>query len=190
LIGVRDDALTFGLSLAPEALIPMALRNSPVGAVVEVSPAQAEWARRLGALVASRGGAALVIDYGRSDPGAGDTLQALKAHRKVDPLACPGEADLTAHVDFPAVVEAARQAGALTTAVAPQGAFLMSLGLAERAERLAAAEPQQSSALLSQVERLAGPEAMGVLFKALAIHQPGLTPPGFEAGAAEGAPPR
>ncbi len=82
------------------------------GAVLEVSPAQEAFAAELGARIAGEGGAALLIDYGREAPGAGDTLQALKGHRKVSPLDTPGEADLTVHADFPAVAAAARAAGA------------------------------------------------------------------------------
>ena len=66
----------------------------------------------LGARLARDGGAALVIDYGRDKPGFGDTLQAVRRTRYADPLRQPGEADLTAHVDFAALARAAADAGA------------------------------------------------------------------------------
>jgi NADH dehydrogenase [ubiquinone] 1 alpha subcomplex assembly factor 7 len=60
--------------------------------------------------------------------GAGDTLQALKAHQKVSPLAEPGQADLTVWADFPAVLAAAVEAGAATGPILTQGAFLQGAG--------------------------------------------------------------
>ncbi len=101
--------LAFGLSLS---LAGAALPDAALGDLVETSPAQEAFGAELGALIARQGGAALLIDYGRAAPGPGDTLQALKGHQKVDPLASPGEADLTVHADFPAVAAAARRAGA------------------------------------------------------------------------------
>src|SRR5205085_1246895 len=84
--------------------------------------------------------APLLIDYGRAEPGFGDTLQALKRHEKVDPLACPGEADLTVHADFPAVMAAARGAGA-ETAILTQAQFLANMGVGARTEALLRARP-------------------------------------------------
>jgi len=127
-----------------------------------------------------QGGAALLIDYGRDKPGPGDTLQALRAHRKVGPLESPGEADLTVHADFPAVAAAARRAGAHTTAILTQGELLGRLGLYERAEALGRRHPDRAEILQRQLERLTAPDQMGSLFKALAIHSPGLAAPGFE----------
>ena len=67
-----------------------------------------ELARRL----AAQGGAALIVDYGYAGPSGGDTLQAVSRHAFADPWAAPGEHDLTAHVDFAALAEAARREGA------------------------------------------------------------------------------
>ena len=177
-VGLDDRGeLAFGLSAMPGGAAPMA---AEVGELVEVSPAQELFAAELGALIGRQGGCALLIDYGRSEPGPGDTLQALKGHRKVDPLACPGQADLTVHADFPAVTVAARSAGAHTTAILTQGELLGRLGIYERAEALARRHPDRAEILERQVERLTAPDQMGGLFKALAVHAPGLTPPGFE----------
>ncbi len=88
--------------------------DAPLGAVVEQSPAQAALGAELGARIARHGGAALFIDYGRDAPGFGDTLQALHAPPEGRPAGQPGEADLTVHVDFPAVAAARREAGART----------------------------------------------------------------------------
>ena len=173
-VGLAEDGLAFGLR-------PVALPHAPEtppGLVCETSPAQQAFGRTAGELIAREGGAALLIDYGRAEPGFGDTLQALKRHEKVDPLACPGEADLTVHADFPAVLAAARQEGA-QTAILTQGEFLRRLGIEHRAAALTAARPDRAETLTRQLDRLTGPDQMGELFKAACVFA-GLTPPGFE----------
>lgn len=186
---VRDDAgwrerrigldasgdLTFGLAPAPHGFSPPeALAALPPGSLVEVSPAQEALGAEVGARVATDGGVALFIDYGRDRPEPGDTLQALQGHRKVDVLASAGAADLTVHADFPAVAAAARAAGAATTAIRGQGDFLRALGLDLRAAALAKVRPDQAETLARQHHRLTDPDEMGTLFKVLCVHQPGL----------------
>lgn len=154
--------------MALDALVPTALRGAPAGAVVELAPAAGAIAAEIGARLASRGGAALVIDYGYAGPSTGDTLQAVKAHAFADPFADPGEADLTAHVDFTALAQAARPARAWGPV--GQGALLTALGIGARTEALAArATPEQAALLRSGSERLTRDDAMGSLFKALAL---------------------
>jgi SAM-dependent MidA family methyltransferase len=160
---------------------------APEGAVREVSEAGLALAAGLAARCAAQGGAALILDYGPAESGFGDTVQAVAGHRPADPLAGPpGHADLTAHVDFAALGAAARAAGAAVRGPLPQGVFLQRLGLMTRAAMLAQAAARagnRSAAglLLSGAERLVAPEAMGRLFKALALCHPALPPlPGFE----------
>jgi NADH dehydrogenase [ubiquinone] 1 alpha subcomplex assembly factor 7 len=149
------------------------------GMVLEVSAAQEAFGSELGAILAREGGAALLIDYGRSEPGFGDTFQALSSHTKVDPLAEPGAADLTVHADFPTVLAAAEAEGC-QTAIAPQGMFLKRLGIEHRAAALARAKPERSDILKRQMDRLIQPDQMGDLFKAATIYKTGQDqPPGF-----------
>jgi SAM-dependent MidA family methyltransferase len=131
-------------------------------------------------------GVALLLDYGPAASGFGDSLQALRAGVPADPLGPAGEADLTAHVDFAAVGAAARGAGAVVHGPLPQGVFLTRLGLFQRTGVLARGQPAgRASALMDAASRLAEPARMGRLFKALALGSPGgVTPPGFEQGAA------
>jgi SAM-dependent MidA family methyltransferase len=152
----------------------------PIGTLVESSPAQAALGAEIGHRVTCDGGAALLIDYGRDAPGPGDTLQALKAHEKVSPLAEPGQADLTVWAEFPAVLAAARQAGAATGAILTQAAFLKGLGVEARAQALAAARPDQADTLARQLDRLTGGAQMGELFKVVCLFAPSLSPPLFE----------
>jgi SAM-dependent MidA family methyltransferase len=149
------------------------------GEVREWSPALEALGREVGALVVRTGEAALFIDYGRDADGPGDTLQSLRGHAKEGPLDHPGAADLTAHVDFPAFLAAARGAGARTTAISTQGDFLLRLGVGLRAQRLTAARPDQAAVIARQVDRLIAPDQMGALFKVAAIHARGLSPPGL-----------
>ena len=120
---------------------------------------------------------ALLVDYG-GEAELGDTLQALRDGRPADPFAHPGSADLTAHVDFAGLRAAAIAAGAAVHGPLAQGLFLTRLGLYARIRQLAAAD----GGAIEAGNRLAQPERMGLLFKAMAITPPGLPiPPGFEA---------
>ena len=178
-IGVEDDgALVFGLTAATGFTPPP--WPVQIGQTVETSSAQISFAGGVADRVVRAGGCALLIDYGRDAPGPGDTLQALTAHRKVDPLAEPGHADLTQWADFPTVQAAARQAGAVSPALLTQGDFLTLLGIEVRAERLQQGRPDQAAVIDRQLDRLIGPDQMGRLFKVAAIHAPGFTAPGFE----------
>ena len=151
-----------------DALVPSALRPAPVGSVYELAPAATAITAEIGARLDAHGGAALVIDYGHSGPTTGDTLQAVKEHAFADPFSDPGEADLTTHVDFTAIRLAARPARAWGPV--GQGEFLGALGVAARTEALAAhAPPEQAERLRSGTARLTRDDAMGSLFKALAL---------------------
>ncbi|MEO8811912.1 MAG: SAM-dependent methyltransferase [Caulobacteraceae bacterium] len=150
------------------------------GSIREVSDALADMGAVVGGVVSRTGGAALFIDYGRDRADLGDTLQALRGHEKHDPLEGPGAADLTAHVDFPAFIEAACGAGGAAAEIRSQRAFLRTLGIDARAAALSTARPDLADTIGRQLERLIGEEAMGLLFKAVCVHAPGLSPPGFE----------
>ena len=134
----------------------------------------------LGAHLAQHGGVALIIDYGgwRS---LGDTFQAVRHHEATDPFAAPGEADLTAHVDFEALTRAAHPAA--VSQLIPQGVLLEQLGITGRAQQLA--QNLTGATLETHIaahRRLTHPQEMGTLFKAIALYQPGTPPPpGFDA---------
>ena len=176
-IGLEDGRLVFGLAPAPP--LADAPEIAPEGAVFEHSPAQEALGSEIAARIAREGGAALLVDYGRAQAGLGDTLQAVRAHAREHPLANPGEADLTVHADFPAVLAAARREGIETAGPVGQGRFLRALGLEARAGALARAQPDEAPRIRRQVERLSAPDQMGELFLVAALHSPGLQPPGF-----------
>ncbi len=168
-----------------DEIVPAALRDAAVGSIVETAPVSAAVMRACAFRLARQGGAMLVIDYGYAGPAVGDTLQAVKAHRFADPFADPGEVDLTTHVDFTALADAARPAGAAVTAVATQGDWLQRLGIDARLQSLAAAAPTRAAELQGQRDRLVAADAMGELFKVMAITAPGWPhSTGFTGGAA------
>lgn len=176
MVGVSNGVLCFGRA-APVGIAALQhrLADTQPDEIVELCPAATAIMQAISARIAAQGGLALILDYGDWTSG-GDTFQALKAHRFADPLAEPGEADLTAHVDF-AALAACCAAHRYTS----QGALLTALGLPQRAAQLAAR--LSGEALIQHqaaTRRLTAPEEMGRLFKALAVF-PANTPlpPGF-----------
>lgn len=169
--GLRPDAEPGALSSAP---LSAHLAQSAEGSMLEICPSGLAIAAEIGARLSTSGGAALFIDYGHAG-GLGDTLQALKSHSFDDPLAHPGEADITAHVDFAALASAALHAGARAFGPITQGALLERLGIESRAKRLKQnASNAQQAAIDAATTRLAGSAKgdMGELFKALALVHP------------------
>jgi NADH dehydrogenase [ubiquinone] 1 alpha subcomplex assembly factor 7 len=177
-----DGGLAFTETPLTDTEMPTgAPREAPLGAVWEASPAGRTTAAALGARIEGQGGAALIFDYGHGG-GLGDSFQAVRAHKYADPLDQPGETDLTAHVDFGALAQAACAAGAVAFGPVAQGRLLLTLGLAERAAMLTTdAEPEIQARIQSEVRRLVAPTEMGAIFQALALAAPGApVPPGFE----------
>ena len=151
------------------------------GEVVETSPAREAVVRSIATCLAEKGGVALMIDYGHERFAPGDTLQAVRNHRFSPVLADPGEQDLTSHVDFEAVAEAAEYSGAKATPVVGQGEWLIGLGIEARAQALCRANPDRAGEVEAALHRLTSPDEMGTLFKVIAIHSPDWrAPAGFE----------
>lgn len=155
------------------ALIPPLLRKQAVeGDIFEVAPARTALMTQLARGIMARGGAALIIDYGHTEPGLGETLQAVKAHEYVSVLHDPGSVDLTSHVDFHALAAAAKAADCKVFGPVIQGDFLASLGIGARAASLIKASgtmPDLADQIADGVGRLIMPEHMGALFKVMAI---------------------
>ncbi|MDQ3075491.1 MAG: SAM-dependent methyltransferase [Pseudomonadota bacterium] len=140
------------------------------GSVREVSPVRDAAAAALADHLARHGGAALIVDYGYAEGETGDTLQAVRGHGFADPLVDPGEADLTAHVDFAALASAA--SGCAVTRVVSQGSWLETLGIGPRASALAARNPDQTEAIGAARRRLCDAAEMGQLFKVIGLRHP------------------
>ncbi len=184
-VGLTGDGSTLRFVLAPDPVagsLSGELADAAIGSVAEICPAGRVLAHDIGARVVSFGGAALIVDYGTTQPGAGETLQAVRRHRGHDVLESPGAADLSARVDFVALAAAAEGAGAAAYGPLEQGRFLAALGIRERIAALTkGCALAEAEALRSGAERLTDPAQMGSLFKVLAIAHPDLTTPaGFE----------
>lgn len=165
--------------VAPEALMHR-LSDTRDGDIVELHETAKSCAAHIGNLINTCGGTALIFDYGDWHS-LGDTLQAVSNHQSVDPFTIPGETDLTTHVDFEALAQAATPAK--YSRLTPQGIFLERLGITQRAEKLA--QNLMGDALNTHVkayQRLTSPKEMGTLFKVIALYPDGASPsPGVEA---------
>jgi len=155
-----------------DAAVPEDRREAPVGTIIETCPAAAAVVQETARRLAEQGGAALFIDYGHDAVTDGSTLQAVKAHAKVDPFENPGEADLTALVDFATARAIAEDCGARWLGTIGQGAWLKALGADARARALGQLAPQHATALWVAKERLCAPDQMGTLFKVMGLAAP------------------
>lgn len=176
LVGIEGEGLSFQLSAQP---VPLPLPEAPD--FYEVSPLALSLVQQLAAHIAKHQGAGLIVDYGYQTPSGHDTLQAVQAHRSVDPLEGAGTRDLTAHVDFSALRLAVEKQGAFPSAVIGQGDFLRSLGIDIRARQLKMSCGLDGAYKIeAELSRLTDERQMGSLFKALAFSSPQIKDiPGF-----------
>lgn len=188
--GMREKRVSWNLEknsfefilAEPGLMLAKSGTTIPEGTVMEHSPACRSVMRKLAGHIKQHGGAALVIDYGYLGEAHHDTLQALKSHLFHPVLSDPGEADITAHVDFTSLMDIAREAGNIVSPLTNQGEFLIRMGAQLRLEILLRhATPEQRENLTSGLNRLIAPQAMGELFKVMGfvhdarIELPGLT---------------
>jgi NADH dehydrogenase [ubiquinone] 1 alpha subcomplex assembly factor 7 len=171
-----EGKLTFGTAAEPtphfEILLPPLVRAAPLGAVFEWRP-DAEM-MKIASRIRDQDGAALIIDYGHVRSDAGDTFQAIASHTFADPLSAPGQADVTAHVDFQALARAAEDMGARVHGPVTQGEFLKRLGIETRALALMAKTTHEvSQDIAAALKRLTGGGrgGMGSMFKVLGISE-------------------
>ena len=187
-VALTDEGLCFEAGRDTLDINDAAPRDLRTDDILEFNPAAMSFVDILSARLSSEPGAALFVDYGYERQAAGDTLQAVRRHGFADPLEAPGEADLTAHVDFGTLAARAAAGGCAVFGPVSQAAFLRSLGIAERtAALLQNADPEQANSVYAGTQRLIDPAAMGTLFKALAItHDGAATPAGFETHSVSG----
>ncbi|WP_093186839.1 class I SAM-dependent methyltransferase [Pseudovibrio sp. Tun.PSC04-5.I4] len=179
-VGLNDDQeLAIGIGSGTLSPVDVAKANlqAKLGDTLEVSPASNAIASSIAQRIKENGGAALVIDYGYSKTATGDSFQAMKSHEYVSVLEHCGEADLTAHVNFQALANAAKAEGAHAHGPIGQGDFLLALGLLERAGQLGAGKSTlDQDQIRKDVERLAAPDKMGTLFKVLCLTASAIQP--------------
>lgn len=175
-IGYNNDNKNFHFMAAAENFDPAPIADmlppdDPMaGDIFEYSPESWRWANQMIHQIRTYGGSALIIDYGHLQSGYGDTFQAVMKHEKIDPLAHPGDADLTCHVDFSALRKIVKKSGLHVHDYTTQGEFLKRCGIETRLQQLMkAATPAQQESLQSGMHRLTLPSQMGSLFKVLSF---------------------
>ena len=187
MVTLEDEKLRFGVSPAVisetvQTTLPHAQEDAKNDELLEVCPANAQIIDQIKARFKESVGRALFIDYGPAETEFGDTLQALKRHEKVGVFSDPGNTDLTARVDFGALVELVRAVDLPATQAVPQREFLSKLGLEMRAVALSRAKPESKDKIARQLHRLTASDEMGDLFKAICFQSNGLELPlGFRA---------
>lgn len=181
MVGLDDEGafcFVLGTHLGiDEDLIPPRLKDLPDGMLAELRPGDRLFVHTLSERFKHHPGRALLIDYGPAQSEPGDTLQAVRAHEKVQPLADPGTADLTARVDFEMLARFATESGLAAFGPIPQGDFLAALGLEARAAALSQSSPEKRPQIARQIWRLTDSDQMGALFKLVCLQSPELSDP-------------
>ena len=184
-----NEAGALALAAAP-LVTPGLPEQAPEGALLEISASAHRAMYDLSARIARQGGAALVIDYGHVASRSGSSVQALRAHSRVDVLADPGTSDITAHVDFASLARAARAANLRVSGPTSQHSFLRAIGIETRAAALMRrADTATAASIEAALVRLIGHDpGMGSLFKVLGVASSNLAMlPGFQAEDNDGA---
>lgn len=153
----------------PDTVVPETLRDAAPGSIIETSPASVAIARALANRVVTQGGTALIIDYGYEGPAIGETLQAVKGHDFANPFENPGDHDLSAHVDFATLAAIVALANGRVAGPVLQGQWLEQLGIGARAQALIRTHPDRAAEIEAARARLTHPDAMGSIFRAMAI---------------------
>ncbi|QKH36019.1 SAM-dependent methyltransferase [Achromobacter pestifer] len=175
---------------APPTLAAAVAARMPAlpGYVSEINLQGEAWIAAMGGWLER--GAVLLLDYGfpRSEyyhpQRAGGTLMChLRHHAHGDPFTAPGLQDITAHVDFTAMADAALEAGMQVLGYTSQARFLMNAGLMDLLAQLDPSDVQQYAQAVAPVQKLLSESEMGELFKVLAVGR-GITEPlaGFSRG--------
>ncbi len=171
-IGLKGEQLIWGLSPStmPTAAIPDQLSSPEDGDIWEVSPLSQQVMEQIGEILHQRTGLMMVIDYGYDLPQSINSFQAISNHAFADPLENPGKTDLSALVDFSALIAASRNGGAPATLAGTQGQLLEQLGIKARAQKLIEKNADRTNEIKTGLERLIDPEQMGKLFKVLVAY--------------------
>ncbi len=170
MVGLEGDNFAFVAGDKPmDSIVPRSWKNAPQGSMIETSAAASAVMEEIATRLSNQGGAALIIDYGAFELRSGSTLQAIRNHEKVDAFAHPGQADLTAHVDFEMLKDVAEKNGAEVMGVQMQGEWLRQMGIDVRHEALQRKNPADGNKLRRQYNRLVDDGQMGTLFKVLGV---------------------
>jgi SAM-dependent MidA family methyltransferase len=160
----------------------------PAPYVSEIALAARAWMRTM--VESLEQGAIFVIDYGfprheyyHPQRSTGTLMCHYRHQAHADPFARPGEEDITAHVDFSALAEAALAAGAEILGYASQAQFLVNCGITEVLAEANVENALHYAPIAAQAQKLLSPAEMGELFKVLAVGRKPTAPlAGFSRG--------
>lgn len=162
--------------LDDERLLRMANARFPAAGdyVSEINPAAEALVTTLARRVAS--GAMLVVDYGfpaseyyHPQRDAGTLVGHYRQRVHADPFLWPGLSDLTSHVDFTAMADAAGRGGLHVAGFATQASFLLGCGILDALQAVGAPSAPAYLREASAVQKLLSPAEMGELFKVLLL---------------------
>lgn len=174
-VGLTDaEELAFGLNAAP---LPPEIDLGHAGDSLEIQPGLKTLAETLGGLLNRTQGRALLIDYGPADAFPDDTLRSYQRGVQIDPLAAPGDSDLTCDVDFARLVRLGAQQALAVHGPISQSAFLLRLGAEARLNQLVKSHPENADDLYQGIRKLTDPAEMGERFQALCLSSADLPGP-------------
>ena len=174
-VGLTEaEGLAFGLNATP---LPPEIDLGQAGDSLEIQPGLKTLAETLGGLLNHTPGRALLIDYGPADAFPEDTLRSYQRGIQIDPLAAPGESDLTCDVDFARLARLSAQLSLAVHGPVSQSAFLLRLGAQARLNQLAKSHPENADDLYQGIRKLTDPAEMGERFQALCLSSPDLPGP-------------
>lgn len=146
----------------------------PAGYVSEIGLAAGDWTAAWGSILGR--GALLLIDYGfprhefyHPQRNTGTLMCHYRHHSHPEPFYLPGLQDVTAHVDFTAIIEAGHGAGLHLLGYTTQAAFLLNNGLTGILARIPAEDAERYLPQAQAVQKLVSPAEMGELFKVMAL---------------------
>jgi len=146
----------------------------PVGYVSEIGLAAGDWTAAWGSILGT--GALLLIDYGfprhefyHPQRATGTLMCHYRHHAHTEPFYLPGLQDITAHVDFTAIIEAGHGAGLDLLGYTTQAAFLLNNGLTGILARTPVEDTERYLPQAQAVQKLVSPAEMGELFKVMAL---------------------
>jgi SAM-dependent MidA family methyltransferase len=174
-VAVREDRLVWRDRPAAGELLEQAKKLSvPVPYESEIGLVGRAWMRELARRLDE--GVIFIIDYGfprheyYHPQRVTGTLMCHYRHRAhADPFAHPGDEDVTAHVDFSALAEAASAAGLEVLGYATQAQFLVNCGITDVLGEANIENALHYAPLAAEAQKLLSPAEMGELFKVLAV---------------------
>jgi SAM-dependent MidA family methyltransferase len=188
-VGARSGRLDWSWRVAAgEPLDAARALKLPEGFRTEIGLAARGFMRSLAGVLEK--GAALFVDYGfpvseyyHPQRKEGTIMCHYRHHAHADPFFLPGLQDITSHVDFSAMADAARESGLETLGYTSQAQFLVNCGITEVMSRTPAGDAGKFLPLANQANRLMSPAEMGELFKVIALSR-GFSAPllGFREG--------